>query len=399
MKILVVGAGIAGPTAAFWLIKGGHEVTIVEHAPELRSGGYLIDFWGAGFDVAERMGIVPELRERGYVFTEARVINRDGRKVASFNPAVIIESNDRYLTIARSDLSAVIYDALGGAAELLLGDTVQHLDDDGERVRVTFEGGSIRDFDLVIGADGLHSRVRKLAFGPQEQFETYLGMVVAAFEVERYPKRDELVAMMYADIGFQALRLSFRDDTTLLLFSLRYEGDVPLDRAAQEALLRAKLADAGWEVPTMLALMSSSKNFYFDSVSQIQMPSWSTGRVALVGDAGACPSFLAGQGSALAMVEAYTLAAELATTPARTGDGHRQAFARYQERLESLLGSKQDAARGLGLAFAPKNRRQLFVRNAVMRMMGLPKVADLVMGRSFHDRVELPSFPELNTGR
>lgn len=399
MKILVVGAGIAGPTAAFWLIKGGHEVTIVERAPQLRSGGYLIDFWGAGFDVAERMGIVPALRERGYVFTEARAVNRDGRKVASFNPAVIVESNDRYLSIARSDLAAVIYDALGGTAELLLGDTVRDLADDGDRVRVTFEIGGTRDFDLVIGADGLHSRVRKLAFGPEEQFETYLGMVVAAFEVERYPKRDELVAMLYADIGFQAVRLSFRDDATLLLFSLRYEGGVPVDRAAQEALLRAGLAGKGWEVTTMLTLMSSAKNFYFDAVSQIRMPSWSTGRVALVGDAGACPSFLAGQGSALAMVEAYTLAAELATTPATGGDDHRQAFARYQERLESLLRSKQDAARGLGLAFAPKNRRQLFLRNTVMRMMGLPKVADLVMGRSFHDRVELPSFPELNSTR
>lgn len=399
MKVLVVGAGIAGPAAAFWLIKGGHEVTIVEHAPELRHGGYLIDFWGAGFDVAERMGIVPELRERGYVFTEARAVNRDGRKVASFNPAVILESNDRYLSIARSDLAAVIFNALGGAAELMLGDTVRDLADDGERVRVAFESGSTRDFDLVIGADGLHSRVRELAFGPQEQFETYLGMVVAAFEVERYPKRDELVAMLYADIGFQAVRLSFRGDATLVLFSLRYEGVGPLDRAAQEALLRAELAGKGWEVPTMLALMSSSKNFYFDSVSQIRMPSWSTGRVALIGDAGACPSFLAGQGSALAMVEAYTLAAELASTPAGSGDDHRQAFARYQGRLESLLRSKQDAAKGLGLAFAPKNRRQLFVRNTVMRMMGLPKIPDLVMGRSFHDRVELPSFPELNTTR
>jgi 2-polyprenyl-6-methoxyphenol hydroxylase-like FAD-dependent oxidoreductase len=395
VKIMVVGAGIAGPAAAFWLIKGGHEVTIVERSPHLRSGGYLVDFWGAGFDVAERMGILPELRSRGYIFTEARAVDRNGRTVSSFEPAAIVESNERYLSIARSDLAAVIYNALGGAAELILGDTVHELTDDGERVQVVFESGATSDFDLVIGADGLHSRVRSLAFGPEERFERYLGMVVAAFDVERYPSRDELVAMLYADVGFQAVRLSFRDDATLLLFSLRHEGSVPLDRAAQEALLRAKLAGKGWEVPTMLAMMSSAKNFYFDSVSQIRMPSWSKGRVVLIGDAGACPSFLAGQGSALAMVEAYTLAAELASTSARTGD-HRLAFARYQERLGSLVRSKQDAARGLGVAFAPKNRRQLFVRNTVMKMMGLPKVPDLVMGRSFHDRVRLPSFPELN---
>lgn len=164
-------------------------------------------------------------------------------------------------------------------------------------------------------------------------------MVVAASESERYPERNELVALMYADVGFQAIRLSLRDDATLFLFSLRHDGDVPTDRAAQESLLRAKLSHKGREVPAMLDLMAQAKNFYFDSVRQIGMPSWTTGRVALVGDAAACPSFLAGQGSALAMVEAYTLAAELT----RTRD-HRDAFARYEERLAPVLHSKQGAA-------------------------------------------------------
>lgn len=389
MKVLIVGAGIAGPTLAFWLHKAGHEVTLVERAPELRSGGYLIDFWGAGFDVAERMGIVPELRNHGYIFTEARAVDGSGRKVASFDPARIIESNRRYLSIPRADLATVIYNALGGKVELLLDDTVRELDDDGERVRVTFESGSVRDFDLVVGADGLHSRVRKLAFGQDEQYEKYLGIVIAAFDAEQYPIRDELVAMMHAEVGFQAIRLSFREDATLFLFTLRHDGAIPTERAAQEALLRTKLSDKGWEVPAMLDLMSSAKNFYFDSASQIQMPSWSTGRIALVGDAGAAPSFLAGQGSALAMIEAYTLAAELART-----DDYGQAFARYEERLAPLIRSKQAAAQGLGLAFAPKNAFQLLVRNTILKMMRFSKVADIAMGRSFHDRVELPSFPE-----
>lgn len=388
MKILIVGAGIAGPTLAYWLVKSGHEVTIMEHAPELRSGGYLVDFWGAGFDVAEKMGIIPELRERGYVMTEARAVNREGRRVASFKPEVVMESVERYLSLARSDLSAVIYDAIDGAAELILADTVDALRDDGERVRATFHSGTVRDFDLIVGADGLHSRVRSLAFGPTERYEKYLGMVVSAFESAAYPERDELVAMMYADVGFQAVRLSLRDDKTLFLFSLRHDGDVPTDRDAQERLLHEALHDKGWEVPAMLDVMHGAKDLYFDSVSQIRMPAWSTGRIALVGDAAACPSFLAGQGSALAMVGAYTLGAELART-----DDYRSAFARYQDRLMPLIHSKQEAAEGLGLAFAPKNRFQLWVRNVVMRMMGLPKVADIAVGRSFHDKVDLPDFP------
>jgi 2-polyprenyl-6-methoxyphenol hydroxylase-like FAD-dependent oxidoreductase len=387
MKVLIAGAGIAGPTLAYWLLRIGHEVALVERAPQLRSGGYLVDFWGAGFEVAERMGIVPELRRRGYVLT-ARAVDRHGHQIASLKPSAIMGPTQRYVSIARSDLAAVIYDALGGAAELILGDSVQALVDDGDRVRVTFEHGRARDFDLVVGADGLHSRVRRLAFGPEESFERYLGIVVAAFEAEGYRPRDELIAMMYAGIGFQAVRLSLRDDVTLFLLTVRHEGPVPTDdRAAQQALLRSRLADAGWETPAIVDLMPQSTTFYFDSVSQIRMPSWTLGRVALVGDAAAAPSFLAGQGSALAMVESYVLAAELAGC----GD-HREAFARYEQRLGPLLRSKQDAAVGLGLAFAPKSRRQLLLRNTVMRLMSLPKVADLVMGKSFRDAVELPTF-------
>ena len=388
MKVLIVGAGIAGPTLAYWLLRAGHEPTLVERAPELRAGGYLVDFWGAGFDVAERMGIVPDLRRLGYVFTEARAVDRDGHRLASLNPSAVMGSTQRYVSIARSDLAAVIYDALGGAAELILDDTVDALVDDGDQVRVSFESGQTRDFDLVVGADGLHSRVRKLTFGSDERFEKYLGIVVCAFEAEGYRPRDELIAMMHAEVGFQAVRLSLRDDVTLFLLTVRHHGAVPTDdRAAQQALLRTRLADRGWETPAILDLMPRAKGFYFDSVSQIRMPSWTRGRVALVGDAAACPSFLAGQGSALAMVECYTLAAELS----RCTD-HREAFARYQERLAPLLRSKQDAALGLGLAFAPKNSRQLFIRNLVMRGMGLPKVAELVMGKSFRDAVELPAF-------
>jgi len=387
MRTLIVGAGIAGTTLAWWLRRAGHEITLVERAPKLREGGYLVDFWGAGFDVAERMGIVAELRRRGYEFAEGRVVDRAGRRIASLKPAVILASGKRYVSITRSDLAAVIYDALGGAAELVLGDTVASLDARGDRVRVVLESGRCDDFDLVVGADGLHSRVRRLAFGPDEDFERYLGIVVAAFEVDGYRPRDELAAMMHAEVGFQVLRVSLRDDRTMFFFSLRHDGDVPHDRDGQQQLLRSKLAGAGWETPAILDVMPSAASFYFDTVSQIRMPSWTRGRVALVGDAGACPSFLAGQGSALAMVEAYTLAAEVA----RCGD-HREAFVAYEQRLSRLVRSKQDAAVGLGAAFAPANRFQLLVRNTAMKLMGLPRVADLVMGRSFHDAVELPDF-------
>jgi 2-polyprenyl-6-methoxyphenol hydroxylase-like FAD-dependent oxidoreductase len=390
MQVLIVGAGVAGPALAYWLQRLGHQPTVIEWAPELRRGGYLVDFWGAGFDVAERMGIVPELRRRGYLLREARAVDRDGRRIASFEPSRFVGSGDRYVTLARSDLAAAVYGALDGRVETVLGDTVDAIEDDGDRVHVTFRSGNRRAFDLVVGADGLHSRVRLLAFGPQERFEHHLGIVVAAFDVAGYRPRDELVAVMHADAGFQLLRLSLREDTTMFLVTLRDGGGVPLDSPGeQQALLRRRLGDAGWETPAILDAMAEARTFYFDRVSQVRLPSWSRGRVALVGDAASCPSLLAGQGSALAMVEAYVLAVELA----RSGGDHVAAFARYQARLAPLLRSKQDAARGLGLAFAPRGRVQLAVRNTVMRMLGLPRIPDLVMGRSLRDAVELPALP------
>jgi 2-polyprenyl-6-methoxyphenol hydroxylase-like FAD-dependent oxidoreductase len=390
MRVLIVGAGIAGPTLAYWLHRLGHQPTLVERTPELRRGGYLVDFWGAGFDVADRMGVVPELRRSGYHLLEARAVGRDGRRIASFEPSAFVGSGDRYVTVARSDLAAAVYGAVDGRVEAVFGDTVEGIDDDGHHVSVTFRSGARRRFDLVVGADGLHSRVRLLAFGAQEQFENHLGMVVAAFDVAGYRPRDELVAVMHADVGFQLLRMSLRDDVTLFLVTLRETGDVPLDSPGeQQALLRRRLAGAGWETPAILDVMAQARTFYFDRVSQIRMPSWSRGRVVLVGDAGACPSLLAGQGSALAMVEAYVLAAELA----RAGGDHVTAFARYHARLAPLLRSKQDAARGLGPAFAPRGRVQLAVRNTVFRLLGLPHVPNLVMGRSLRDAVELPTMP------
>lgn len=391
MRVLIVGAGIAGSTLAYWLRRAGHQPTLLEVASRVRTGGYLIDFWGTGFDVAQRMGLVPRLRRKGYQLTEARDVADDGHTRTALDASrFAAETNGRYVTLLRGDLAAAIYESLNLEVETIFGDTVCSLDDDGTRVRAAFEHGASRDFDLVVGADGLHSRVRDLAFGPAAAFERELGIAVAAFDVTGYRPRDELVAVMHAERGSQMIRAALRDDKTMFMVSFRHNGRLPLDdRAAQEALLRRKLAGARWEIPAILDRIPSAHTFFLDRASQIRMPAWTSGRIALIGDAAACPSLLAGQGSTLAMVAAYVLAAELARTPA----DYRTAFAEYERRLMPMLRTKQDAARGLGIVFAPANRRDLLLRSAGMRLMGVPRLAGLMMGRSLRDPAELPAWP------
>jgi 2-polyprenyl-6-methoxyphenol hydroxylase-like FAD-dependent oxidoreductase len=390
-KVLIAGAGIAGPTLAYWLQRAGYEPTLVERSPGLRRGGYLVDFWGAGFDVADRMGIVPEVMRCGYRLREVRQVGDHGQRITAFDPELFVRATDgRYVSIARSELAGIIYGSLGGRVETIFGDSVRALDDNGARVRVSFDSGRTRDFDLLIGADGLHSQVRRLLFGPEERFEKYLGITVAAFELEGYRPRDDLVVVMYTNVGYQITRLSLRDDTTMFLLTFVDDGSIAnLDSDAQQAALRARLSGAKWEVPAILERMGDAKTFYCDRVSQIEMPTWTRGRVALLGDAAACVSLLAGQGSALAMVEAYILAAELAHSRV----DYAQAFARYERRLMPFLRSKQKAALRLAPAFAPRNGMQLFLRNSILKMFNLPFAARLAMGNSLRDAIELPSPP------
>jgi 2-polyprenyl-6-methoxyphenol hydroxylase-like FAD-dependent oxidoreductase len=392
MRIAINGAGIAGPALAYWLRRSGHQVLLVEQAPRLRSGGYIIDFWGIGYDIAERMGLIPRIRELGYQVREVRFVDRRGRKRGGF-PVQVLDrmTGGRFTSLRRSDLAATIYGALDGEVETIFGDSVTSIDDDGHSVRVGFAHRAPREVDALIGADGLHSRVRQLAFGPEAGFEVSLGYHVAAFEVGGYRPRDELVYVSHGDPGRQISRFSMRDDRTLFLFVFRDKylaaGD-PSTEPERKAALKHAFADVGWEGPRILAAMESAGDVYFDRVSQIRMDGWARGRTALIGDAAACVSLVAGEGTGLAMAEAYVLAGELH----ECGSDHVAAFARYQDRLMPFLRRKQESAAKFASSFAPKSAVGLAFRNLVTRLLGIPLVADFFIGRDLRDEIRLPEY-------
>ena len=387
---LISGAGIAGPAAAYWLNAAGWRTTIVERAPELRSGGYVIDFWGLGYDLAERMGLREGIEQVGYHMKEVRMVGERGERLAGFGVSVFDTlTGGRFITLPRSELSRLMLQRAAPPTNVRFGDEVSALAQDADGVDVTFASGAAGRYDLVIGAGGLHSGVRRLVFGPDERFEKPLGYAVAAFEAEGYDPRDPDVYMMYGRRGRMIGRFTLHADRCLLLFIFTFEGELPDTLDAQKALLNSVYREDGWEVPQILQRLTAADDLYMDRVNQVIAPTWSKGRVVLLGDAAFCVSLLAGQGSALAIVAAHVLAGELA----RSGNRIDEALASYERRLRAYVSTKQAGAVRFAGAFAPRTLFGMWFRNLVMNALAIPGVARFAVGREITDRLQLPEYP------
>ncbi|OBF71901.1 hypothetical protein A5750_19330 [Mycobacterium sp. 852002-51613_SCH5001154] len=386
MRIAISGAGVAGAALAHWLHRTGHTPTLIEQAPHFRTGGYMIDFWGVGYQVAKRMGIEEPIREAGYEMERLRSVGSRGEVKADVKVDVFRRLlGADYTSLPRGDLAAAMYATIEDKVETMFGDSIAAVDEHGDGVRLTLDSGGTREFDLLIGADGLHSNVRRLVFGPEGQFEHYLGCKVAACVVDGYRPRDELVYVTYAAPGRQLARFALRGDRTTFLFIFRAEHGVAGVDPIEE--LRNTFGDCGWEAHDMLAALDGADDLYSDVVSQIRMDRWSSGRVLLIGDAAGCISLLGGEGTGLAITEAYVLAGELA----RADGDHRRAFDAYEARLRPFIANKQAGAVRYTGFFATRTRLGLWLRNMALHTMNFAPLATVFAG-GVRDDFELPDY-------
>lgn len=391
MRIAISGAGVAGAALAHWLHRTGHTPTLIERAPAFRTGGYMIDFWGIGYRVTRRMGIEAVIRDAGYDVQSVRSLGPDGATRAELRVDVFRRMvGDDFTSLPRGDLAAAVYRTVEDAVPTVFGDSITGIDQHADGVRVTFENAPADDFDLLIGADGLHSNVRRLVFGPEERFEHYLGCKVAACVVDGYRSRAGTATsdtyLTYSTPGRQIGQFTLRGDRTMFLFVFRDDhGDHGLTPKEQ---LHSQFDNAGWESRQILAAVDDVDDLYFDVVSQIRMDRWSRERVLLIGDAAGCISLLGGEGTGLAITEAYALAGELA----RAGGDHRRAFERYESLLRPFIEGKQAGAERMLGFFATRTRFGLWFRDVAMRAMNLGRpIAGLFAG-SVRDDLDLPDY-------
>jgi 2-polyprenyl-6-methoxyphenol hydroxylase-like FAD-dependent oxidoreductase len=354
MRILISGASIAGPMLAYWLTRHGFSVTVVERAPVLRkAGGHAVDLFRPAVDISEKMGVLSRVQERATGTNRMTLHPEGARRPVGVDLAKIFSAtSDRHVEIMRDDLSEIYYDATSDDVEYIFGDSITEISPDGE---VRFENAVARRFDLVVGADGLHSNVRRLVFGNEARFSAFIGAYLAVLTLPNTYGRD---GELHIHVGIGRTAGIYRarhlgDARALFLFRSEREldygrHDVPM----QKELLRGAFVGFAADVDRWLDELDRTSAFYFDSITQVSMDTWSRGRVTLVGDAGYCPGPAVGGSTSLAVVGAYVLAGELA----RAGGDHALAFPAYERAMAEHVRGSREVALSAAKTLVPTSR-------------------------------------------
>lgn len=397
MNVLISGTSVAGPALAYWLHRHGFAVTVVERASAPRPGGYKVDLRGVAVQVARRMGILDEVRHRSTDIRGGTWLNGAGRTVATLGPDMIGFRDPGDLEIMRGDLAEILHALTRNQAEYVYGDAITSITDVGGGARVTFQNAAPRTFDLVVGADGLHSGTRALTFGPEPQFTQSLGLGVAVFGVPNNLDLDRWEMVLSAArhvVNVYSVRAATQAKAQFFFPA----PSRPVDRhdvAAQQRVVAEAFAGHGWEVPRLLAAMPEASDFYFDTLAQVRMDSWSRGRTVLLGDAAYCPSPASGQGTGMALVGAYVLAGELA---AAQGD-LRVAFARYEQEMRGFVELNQRLGRTAAKGMVPASRTRARLQGLMLRtaphMPGKARMMEAMMKpiREAANGIQLRDYP------
>lgn len=357
-KILISGAGVAGLSLAFWLRKYGFSPTIIEKAPTLRTGGFKIDVRGVAIQVLKRMNLYFKAVALKTDIKEASVVNSTGEIITEMDSDTYDIRTSEDLEILRGDLCNIIKEELNDI-EFIFGDSIKTISQKSEDIYVEFQQTQSRIFDLVIGADGLHSAVRKMVFGDEANFSKELGLYISIFSIPNYLNLNRKI-IECTEPGKIAILYCAKDDVDAKAAFLFSSKDLQVhydDTIQQKKLLSSVYAGTSWEIPRILKEMNEASDFYFDSIAQIHMSCWSKDRVALLGDAGYCASPVSGQGTSIALVGAYVLAGELA---AASGD-YKKAFTQYESEMRGYVKQNQKFGCLFANDMTGKNKNKIII--------------------------------------
>jgi 2-polyprenyl-6-methoxyphenol hydroxylase-like FAD-dependent oxidoreductase len=364
--ILISGGGIAGLTLGILLKEHGWNPLVIERAPAPQTGGYMMDFFGTGWDVAERMGLTDALRAVHYPIDTMRYVDERGVPYLTvpldrFRRAM----GGRYVYLLRSDLERILLDrAKQVGVDVRFGTSIESLRSAEGRVEVTFENDEQASVALLIGADGVHSRVRELAFGPEAMFARHLGCHVAAFHAPLVAEAERSL-VLYEEVDRVAAFYPLSNERMDTMYLFRDTEEDSTTSGDRLWLLRRRFADAGWIASRVLEDLPDDAPLFFDALIQIQMPRWSSGRVCLVGDACGCLTLAAGQGSHMAMAGAYVLASELSRRPHEP----LKAIDAYEAFFKPKVERKQAEARKFAARMVPDARSWNWLRRFAIRAM------------------------------
>jgi 2-polyprenyl-6-methoxyphenol hydroxylase-like FAD-dependent oxidoreductase len=368
-RVLVSGASVAGPVVAYWLQRFGYRPTVIERAPELRlgGGGHAVDLFGPAVDVMSHMGVLDSVQDARTRTNTVTFVRSRGNPVNVDAERLSEGVSDRHVEIMRGDLARILNTAAHTSVDYLFDDTIRTLAQTGDQVEVTFERAPAATYDLVVGADGLHSTTRALVFDHEARYLNYLGGYLAVFSVPNYLGLEGQM-LAFAAVG-RTVAMYPAPGTGMLRVLFLFRSPAPLvydhhDLAAQRRLLRGLYAGLGWQLPRLLDELEGADDFYLDSISQIRMDSWSKGRVTLVGDAGYSPGPAVGGGTSLAVVGGYVLAAELAAAR-----DHVRGFEAYQRALGPAVHNSRKIGPTVLKTLIPNSPAQVWLTARAMQVL------------------------------